>query len=1143
MREIFMIQSANLIGTLSAHPWLAQVPATPGLPTPEAAALVFSGPKFFVALISGVILAFAFQLLLTNLSVAAGISFVGRSGHDDPDNRDQHHAGTVPVYRDPAQGGELTPPEPQQSSHSSGFGIAKTIRKISFAVGIWTLITVTIALFVACLLAVRLSLLANVGLGAIVGLVIWGAYFSLLVLVSSTTVGSLIGSLVNTATSGFQALLGTATSAIGARSVNQQIVSTAEAAAAAVRRELGTGATSTDVRDSLEDYLERLRPGQIDMRRMRRELEDLINDPELQNLVGADSPEETIEYLRSVDRNTFVNLLRDRTDLSKREAKQIADQLDSIWRDIIDRHQRYQRKDPTQDLVDYLKTVQAGQVNTNEIQRRLDQLAEEVRRQGQVMQTAQTEQVSAMRDQMSTMRDQMSTMRDQTSQMSNMGERLSSMVGMGQGGNKQGQPSVVDRALQFGFTTLMGTVLGRTDLSDLDVEKILGQIQSTRDKVAQGTQQITGQAKSSFNPIRTDVEHYLHDTYAWQMNRETLEREFRDVLYDPEADPATVQRYLEQINRGDFVNVLSQRGMITPERIEEIADQLEAIRLDVLNTVRTDAEREYVVDLANRVSTYLRSTRKDALTVEAFDRDLTSILEDPDADYDTEKSRLDRFERSAIMETLMERGDMTEDEANYWASEFERVRDRVLTNSLSAQERVRSEASALRARVESYLRNTNKEELRPEAIEREFRLLVEDPQAGASALRYRLSQFDRGTLIQLLSQRQDITPDEANRIVSQLESVRDNVLHAPQLVAHQAQVVADKAKEQSDQVLATIETYLRNTHRDELDPEGIRRDLDALIHDPRTGLYRLRARLSRVDRDTLVSLLSQRQDLSDAQVNQIIDQVQQSIRGIVRSPRRFTSRTQRQVQSFQMALEDYLRNTNKEELNPEGIKRDLQLMLRDPRAGFGNLGSRLSHLDRDALVALLAQRKDMTEAEASRIVDQVLSVREQFTAQIQAVQNRIQSVVDTILNRIRNYLNSLERPELNYEGIRDDIRQLFNDPKAGFDALRDRLSSFNRETLIAILSSRDDIAESDIHRVIDQIEHTRSNVLRRAERIQQETQRRLDEVKRQAKQEAEETRKAAESAAWWVFGTAIVSAIGSAIAGALAVVITPYSGF
>jgi nucleoid DNA-binding protein len=288
-----------------------------------------------------------------------------------------------------------------------------------------------------------------------------------------------------------------------------------------------------------------------------------------------------------------------------------------------------------------------------------------------------------------------------------------------------------------------------------------------------------------------------------------------------------------------------------------------------------------------------------------------------------------------------------------------------------------------------------------------------------------------------------------------------------------------------------------------------------------------------------VKLLAQRQDLSEAQINQVIDQVQSSMRDIVRAPRRLAARTQQRVQNFQNYLEDYLRNTGKEELNPEGIRRDLQLLLNDPRAGLEGLSERLSQFDRSTVTALLQMRGDISEEEANRIVGQVLAVRDNFVEQVRAIQRRIQDVVDGIFARIRNYLNSLDRPELNYDSIKRDVRKLFNDPQAGFEALRDRLGSFNRDTLVALVSSREDISEADANRLIDQIEGARNAVLQRAEGIQHEAQRRLEQVKLQAQRQAEETRKAAASAAWWLFGTAIVSAAASAIAGAIAIAILP----
>ena len=307
-----------------------------------------------------------------------------------------------------------------------------------------------------------------------------------------------------------------------------------------------------------------------------------------------------------------------------------------------------------------------------------------------------------------------------------------------------------------------------------------------------------------------------------------------------------------------------------------------------------------------------------------------------------------------------------------------------------------------------------------------------------------------------------------------------------------------------------------------------------MFSDPKAGTSALQERLSHVDRETLVKLLSQRGDLSEEQVNRAIDQIQSALRSIVKAPRRLASRVKKQAVDFETNLENYLQNTNKEELNPEGIKRDLQLLLQDPMAGLSSLGDRASQFDRATFVALLAQRKDMTEEEANRIADQVEANFKAVTDQLEKVQQAVQSAIDKVFDSIRNYLNGLERPELNYDGIKQDFSQLFDDPQLGLEALRDRLSHFDRDTLVAVLSSREDISAADADRIISQVESTRDNVLHQVERVQQETQRRLDALKHEAQKQVRETRKVASSAAWWVFGSAVFSLGASALAGFLA---------
>lgn len=1035
-----MFQSTEIIvGLYKPLLWLAQVPVESSNVTPAQASVLTSGPRFFVALISGVILAFAFQLVLTNLSLAAGISYLGHSSDSDSDN------------------GEVG-------------SLGGSIRKIGTAVGIWTLVTVTIALLIASFLAVKLSLvILDPALGAILGLVIWGAYFLILVWVSSTTVGSLIGSVVNTATSGFQAIMGTATAALGAKAVNNQVVATAEAAASAIRRELGSAIDPTSIRENIEDYLEKLRPPELDVSKIRSDFENLLNDPQLKAIAGTSD-------IRNIDRQKFIELVSSRTDLSKKDVSRIADTLYKVWQQVVS--QQSPTPDGLAELMDYLKSVPAGQSKTDELNAKLDRLVAEKRDSKQADQKA--------------------------------------------------APGLIQSTLQQGLSALSATVLGRTDLPDLDVEKILGSLTSAKDKVTQQADKLGLPTPSQpYSPIRADVENYLHNTYAWQLSPEKIAQEFRDVIYDPAADSGIVRREVERLSRNDFVNILQQRGLLTQAQIQRIANQLEIVRKEVLVTVTGVEEREIVQDLQRAVESYLLVTPKADLTAEGIEQNFKPLLQDPEADYETLTLRLAHVERQEIREILLQRNDVQLYEVDSILDELEKQRDRVLVESKGLAEQAQYQAETLWLNVESYLRNTGKSELNPDAIRAEFKKLLEDPQAGITSIRARLSRFDRDTLVQLLSQREDLSEDQVNQAINAAEESWHSIRHTPQ-------AVVDKAKEQYDSVTTTIADYLRNTGKQELNPEGIGRDLTRLFENPKEGAVALRRRLSQVDRDTLVKLLSQRQDLSEEQVNEIIDSTQNSIRNFVRAPRRLATRTQQRMETFKGNLEEYLRQTGKEELNPEGIKRDLQLLLHDPRVGVETFSDRLSHFDRSTIIALLKIREDISDEEAARIADNMVSVRDQFVEQVRNIQRGIQDAIDGVFARIRNYLNSLDRPELNYDSIKRDIRTVFDDPQAGFDALRDRLSSFDRETLVAIMSSREDISEADANGIIDQIERARNTVLQRAERIQQEAQRRLEQVKQQAQRQAEETRKAAATAAWWLFATASVSAVFSALGGAIA---------
>jgi hypothetical protein len=1031
-------------------PEIGQIPVTSDVFTPEQASLVFSGPKFLVALVAGVLMAFAFQLLLTNFSVAVGISALGGSSGSD-------------------------------ESESLG----GTIRKVETAAGLWVLITATIALFSASFLAVKLSLIESAFLGAIIGVVIWSAFFTVIMWLGSSAVGSLIGSVASTVTSGMQGIMGTASAALGANAAKNQLVSTAEEITAAVRNELTSGLDPDRIKNTLQSSLSAVQFPQLDTKQIRSQFDQLLKEGDLQSI--ADS-----NLLKNVNRQTFVDLISSRTDFSKADINGMAEQLQGAWNQVT------QGQNPTDQVINLLQQSDPEELQPEKLVEKIQQLA---------------------------------------------------TVG---GGNSKQSNGIIKQAIEVGLGAAFPAALKRINFAEIDVEKVTQQLQKLSgkvqqvdvDKITQQLQQFKDQATQQANKfggsvseklpelpnntVKADIEEYILNSFLWHLNRITIKDEFPEVLYDPNANAGNVRRQLEEINLEYFTNLLKQRGDINEAKVKEISEQMESIRTEVLETVKQANATEKSQDLRTRLEDYLRSTGKAELNPEGIERDLTKLLEDPEAGVEDLSQRFGEVDRDTLVKLLASREDINEEEANNIVGQFERTRDHVLNRTQELQEQAKAKADEVRQRVEEYLRNTNKDELNPEGIKRDFKTLLEDPQAGISALGGRLSQFDRDTLVKLLSQRQDLSESQINQSIDSLLSVRDNVLQAPQKAA-------ETAKQQYEKTTSTISEYLRNTNLEELNPEGIQQDLQKLLADPKEGADALRERLSQVDRETLVKLLTQRGDLSEEQVNSTIDSTQQAINNIVKAPQRLANRATEKTQEFEANLENYLRNTNKEELNPDSIKRDLQLLLSSPRAGVSSFGERVSKFDRSTLVALLSQREDISEEEANRIVDQIESVRDSIVEQYQQIQQRVQSLLDGVFGSVRNYLNSLDRPELSYEGIQQDFAQLFDDPQTGFEALRDRLSSVDRDTLVAVLSSREDISEAQANKIIDKIEATRDSVLHRAERIQQETQKRLTAIKEQAQKQAVETKKAVSGAAWWLFNTAFVSLAASAIAGALAV--------
>ncbi|MEK0196124.1 MFS transporter, partial [Microcoleus anatoxicus PTRS1] len=200
----------------------------------------------------------------------------------------------------------------------------------------------------------------------------------------------------------------------------------------------------------------------------------------------------------------------------------------------------------------------------------------------------------------------------------------------------------------------------------------------------------------------------LLNAYSWQMNPEKIEHDFREVIYDPSADPGTVRRELEKLNKSNFSEILASRGVFTQSKIKEITNELEAIRQRVLNTVIFAEEQEKSRDLQWRLETYLKLTPKEELTAAAIGKDFQPILEDSDATYEQLRDRLAPYNKDSFVRILRGRESFGFQEVEEIVKDLERTKNVVLADAQGLQEAAKVRIDNQWQKVQEYLQSTGK---------------------------------------------------------------------------------------------------------------------------------------------------------------------------------------------------------------------------------------------------------------------------------------------------------------------------------------------------------------------------------------------------------------------------------------------------
>ncbi|WP_019508001.1 hypothetical protein [Pleurocapsa sp. PCC 7319] len=1039
--------------------FFATLIATTSSDTPPASV----GTQIVVAIVVALMIAFAVQFLLTNFGLAIGISLL--------------------KYRPQTSSKPAT-----ESSQSENSGISVNL---SFFAGLGILLTLNSVLFIACYLAVRFSTANDPVSGATLGIVIWSTYFLILIWVSYSAVSSVTSWVFGSVATKLRQLIDAiATSIQGTENPALELL-TEEAATNLIHQEIQTSLAEFDLQQRIDDYLQSRPSPELDLTLISQGFADLLAQLNLETLAETN-------LLQKIDRQTFIPLIEERTNLSTSQVEQVVERLENVWQQTVAGSGDL---DLNTELLKFLQSANPEELQFEQLVQRLEQLVGK-----------ETENNSFDLDERS----------HQVAENNN-------------------SDSVIKRWSNLDWKAIKNALLTRVDLSDIELEDVWHNLQPLYHQINFAEEGL----KLPFNTISNDVEDYLSHAPPWHLNCEKGWQEFKEVIYDPEADPVQVRSELEQFQPEDFVAFLQQRDDLGSEKINEIAQHLETVRQEVLSLSEEAEFLEQKQELSECLKNYLQKVELNELKASNLPLKLEQLIIESGFRIETLTQFLSSWQQLDCSTWLQQRQDLEPDELKQITTQFAQIGDRLLKKVTDWQAQISSTAKELQQKLESYLRYTKIDLVTSEKIDAKLEQLWQEAGANLPEIQ-QIPEIDCLALVKILEKRQGLNEDRIKAIAIQIETNW-------QKLNSSAITEISPIQTKSAELVENFVDYLYQALQNKLKLAEIEAGLPELLDDTKSETTtRINQQLDRLDWHEIEAKLNQVQQDSELQIQQTIKQLRESIRRVAKFPRRWKTRTSQQVENVVDELEDFFSYSNKIELTAERLEHNLKSIFHRSKASSdSNSDSVDKNLEQlanitsddninDNIKKSLAARQDITSVEIAQISDRFIAITEQLSAEMKTKQEETNELVQNLLDRLGDYFSSLNLFHLDYDQIKNsltsfDFQSLIDSwsekiTEIPLEELGDRLGKLSYESFASIMETKEILPSSSL----SQIQGIQDYIAEQIETIKLTASERAKAVKQQTLQQVEATRKAIASATYWMLAIAFSSAVTSAWAGFLA---------
>ena len=246
----------------------------------------------------------------------------------------------------------------------------------------------------------------------------------------------------------------------------------------------------------------------------------------------------------------------------------------------------------------------------------------------------------------------------------------------------------------------------------------------------------------------------------------------------------------------------------------------------------------------------------------------------------------------------------------------------------------------------------------------------------------------------------------------------------------------------------------------------------------------------------------------------------------------FTSMERSEIDDRVRRAQEYLSNSGSDKLSTDNIESTFREILSDPSIVTSLLSNDFQNLDRKKIVGLLDRNTNLEKGDIERYADTVESTMKRIAKTFDG--NNEDHFTKRMEGRVEGFFNGTGRQELDYALLKRDIKKIMDDPKDSLHIIKNRFSTFDSDTLRALVTKNQYIDEENIDNVINTLEDGKKEVLDKIGMIETKAGQQVEILKRKAVIQAEHARATAASAAWWLVLSTILSGVAAMVGSAVA---------